>query len=53
MRSDWNAMLLLLFVSVASVIGYWDTTEKDQFDFSSVFVQPWFGTTLLALYETR
>jgi hypothetical protein len=43
MSSDWNAMLLL-FTSVASVVGSWDTTEKYEFDFSSAFVQPWFGT---------
>lgn len=50
MSSDWN--VVLLFASVASVVGSWDATEYE-FEFSSTFVHPWFRTTLLALYETR
>ena len=50
MSSDWN--VVLLFISVASVVGSRDATE-DEFEFSSAFVHPCFRTTLLALYETR
>lgn len=50
MSSDWN--VVLLFTSVASIVGFWDATEKE-FEFSSAFVHPCFRTTLLALYGTR